>query len=397
MNLRALLDGKDVVLPLDDAEWGKLQQRLRLKEIELTMPCCNGQAYMRVSPAGTQHFVHQVDTGCEQSESEMHQLAKIEIVYACRELGLQATPEAGGDGWRADVLVTQPKWKVAFEVQVSPQTFEETIQRQQAYKSHGVRCCWFFLDVPARKALKHEQLSLLSQYATPMFHLHYRGHQACPFTVEVNGEERSLRRFVCDLLTKKLRYSRSRAVSGVKAKVDLWRTYCTSCGYSMYIFGVEALEGKAECGTEIRLSLNRFALLYPDSFSGFLDRYVLGIPKELHEFLQIQRQQGLPFREFVCTGCKKRVVEKPTDRMRLKPVSSLAFTTCSDGNEVLLNHWCDNPACSPVPGDSEGEIQDSLSRANLKWDCTGIYHFNRTIDYKSKLPYRHYAAYKGTL
>jgi uncharacterized protein (DUF1501 family) len=67
MNLRASLDGKEVVLPLDDAEWEELQQRLRSKEIQLTMPCCNGQGFMRVSPAGTQHFVHQVDIGCKQS------------------------------------------------------------------------------------------------------------------------------------------------------------------------------------------------------------------------------------------------------------------------------------------------------------------------------------------
>ena len=126
MNLRASLDGKEVVLPLDDAEWEELQQRLRSKEIQLTMPCCNGQGFMRVSPAGTQHFVHQVDIGCKQSESEVHQLAKLEIVRACRELKLQAVPEYEGNGWRADVLVKHPKWNVVFEVQVSPQTFQET-------------------------------------------------------------------------------------------------------------------------------------------------------------------------------------------------------------------------------------------------------------------------------
>jgi hypothetical protein len=44
MNLRASLGGKDVVLPLEDPEWKELQQRLRSKMIELTMPCCNGSA-----------------------------------------------------------------------------------------------------------------------------------------------------------------------------------------------------------------------------------------------------------------------------------------------------------------------------------------------------------------
>ena len=395
MNLRALLDGNDVVLPLDDAEWGKLQQRLRSKVIELTMPCCNGPAYMRVSPAGTQHFVHQVDIGCKQSESEVHQLAKLEIVRACRELKLQAVPEYEGNGWRADVLVKHPKWNVVFEVQVSPQTFQETIRRQQAYRNDEIRCCWLFSSVPERQALSHQQLSLLSQHATPMFLLHYREQSPSSFSVEVNGAERPLRQFVRDLLTKKLRYSQSQAVTGVKARVDLWRTYCPSCGFTIYLFGVVDLQAKSECGAAITLGHNRYSLLYPDSYSAFLDQYVKGIPRELHEFLNIQRQEGLPFREFVCAGCgKTRIADQPADRKRLKSLTSLAFTAGLDGNAgVPLNHWCDNPACTPIPGDSIGEIQDALSRSDLNWSCTGIYNFNKTIDYKSKLPFRHYAAY----
>jgi competence CoiA-like predicted nuclease len=323
MNLRALLDGKDVVLPLEDAEWDDLQQRLRSKDIELIMPCCKGQAYMRLSSAGTQHFVHCTDIGCEQSESEIHLLAKLEIVRACRELELQAIPEYVGDGWRADVLVRHPKWKAAFEVQVSPQSFEETIRRQQAYKKDNIRCCWLFASVPERQALSHEKLTLLSQHATPMFRLNYRDQAATPLTIEVNGAIWSLKRFVHELLTKKLRYSQSGAMTGVKAKVDLWRTYCPLCGYTMHFFGVDDLQGKTECGAEITLGHNRHSLLYPDSYSGFLDRYVSGIPRELNEFLNIQRQMGLPYREFVCIGCgQTRIAEMPADRSRLKALTS---------------------------------------------------------------------------
>jgi competence CoiA-like predicted nuclease len=397
MNLRALLDGKDVILPLEDAQWNDLQQRLHSKEIELIMPCCKGQGYMRLSSAGTQHFVHYTDIGCKQSESEVHQLAKLEIVRACRELELEAIPEYAGEGWRADVLVKHPKWEATFEVQVSPQSFQETIQRQQAYKRDNVRCCWLFTSVPERQALSHEQLTLLSQYATPMFKLNYRAQATIPFTVEVNGINWPLKRFVHELLTKKLRYSQSSAMTGVKARVDLWRTYCPSCGYTMYFFGINDLQGKAECGAEITLAHNRYSLLYPDSYSAFLDRYVSGVPQELHEFLNLQRQMGLPYREFACTGCgKTRISEKPADRSRLKLLTSLAFTATPGSDvRVPLNHWCDNPCCSPVDGDSLGEIQDALSKADLDWKCTGIYDFNKTIDYKSKLPYRHYATYSG--
>jgi hypothetical protein len=163
----------------------------------------------------------------------------------------------------------------------------------------------------------------------------------------------------------------------------------------MHFFGVVDLQGKSECGADITLGHNRYSLLYPDSYSAFLDRYMKGIPHELHEFLNIQRREGLPFREFVCTGCgKTRIAEKPADRSRLKCLTSLAFTAGLGGNvEVPLNHWCDNPTCAPVHGNSVGEIQDVLSKSDLNWNCTGIFNFNKTIDYKSKLPFRHYAAY----
>jgi hypothetical protein len=155
------------------------------------------------------------------------------------------------------------------------------------------------------------------------------------------------------------------------------------------------LQAKSECGAAITLGHNRYSLLYPDSYSAFLDQYVKGIPRELHEFLNIQRQEGLPFREFVCAGCgKTRIANQPADRKRLKSLTSLAFTAGLDGNAgVPLNHWCDNPACTPISGNSIGEIQDALSRSDLNWSCTGIYNFNKTIDYKSKLPFRHSAAY----
>jgi len=165
MNLRASLDGKEVVLPLDDAEWEELQQRLRSKEIQLTMPCCNGQGFMRVSPAGTQHFVHQVDIGCKQSESEVHQLAKLEIVRACRELKLQAVPEYEGNGWRADVLVKHPKWNVVFEVQVSPQTFKKRFGGNKPTETTRSVAAGSSALFPSAKHSATQQLSLLSQHA----------------------------------------------------------------------------------------------------------------------------------------------------------------------------------------------------------------------------------------
>ena len=97
MNIRALVEGQSVILPLEDEEWQNLQRRLRAREVQVTLPCCNGLGYMRVSPLGTQHFVHHNDVGCGP-ESEIHALAKMEIVSACKDLHLEAIPEFVGDG-----------------------------------------------------------------------------------------------------------------------------------------------------------------------------------------------------------------------------------------------------------------------------------------------------------
>jgi hypothetical protein len=113
MPIRVLLNGQNIIAPLDQEEWEDLHQRVRAKVVELHLPCCQGLAYPRVSPRGAQHFVHFANSGCAP-ESEVHLLAKLEIIKACRELGYDAIPEFSGNGWRADVLVRSPKWDCCF-------------------------------------------------------------------------------------------------------------------------------------------------------------------------------------------------------------------------------------------------------------------------------------------
>lgn len=395
MPLRVLLNGQDVIPPLDEEAWTSLQHRVRSKDIELRLPCCQGLAYPRVSPGGAQHFVHFTNSGCTP-ESELHLLAKLEIIKVCRKLGYDAIPEFSGEGWRADVFVRSPKWKCCFEVQVSPQSFQETISRQQTYKNNGLRCCWLFTELPERQALTLEQMALLSQYATPMFQFGQRSPtHPTSFDVEVNGAKRPLGQFVEDLLNKKLRYSASRAVDSVNAVVQLWRTHCPGCGYTMHFFGLEDLQGKTGCGTKIRFRHNRYSLLYPVSYEPFFDFYLKGIPSEVREFLRIDTRPEHPFNEFVCTGCgRTRISEMPGSTARLKSLTCLQFSALpeSDGG-IALNHWCDSPLCRSVQPDSAGEIQDALSRRDLIWNCTEICRFERKIDYKQRLPYRHFAAY----
>jgi hypothetical protein len=395
MPIRALLDGKNIIPPLDNEEWVNLQQRVRANKIQLRLPVCQCLAYPRVSPCGVQHFVHYKNSECEP-ESELHLLAKMEIVKTCRELGYEAIPEFIGDGWRADVLVQSPKWKCCFEVQVSPQSFQETIRRQEVYKNHNIRCYWLFITLPERQALKRDQLLFLSQYTTPMFQLQEGSlGDNSQLAIELNGIKRPLRQFVHDLINNKLRYSRSKAIKGVTAMVHLWRTFCPECGYTIYFFNVDDLRGRTECGAEISLGHNLYSLLYPEANKTFFDFYMSGLPPEICEFLHIETQEGMPFYEFICTGCgKTRIVEKPPSSAHLKSMTWLKFSTSQEAAvEISLNHWCDSPHCVSADPDSGGEIQDVLSTPDLSWKCIGIFEPHRAIDYKQRLPYRHYASY----
>lgn len=148
MPLRATWNDEDVfAFDFDPEEWEQFRAKTSSAPEHLTMPCCGNRACLRTSPLGLQHFYHyrRGDCGAESEESEQHLLLKRYIVEACREAGFEATTEVGGDGWVADVLVDlgqNQDWAVAFEVQLSPQRWSETVARQEALRRSKVRGCW---------------------------------------------------------------------------------------------------------------------------------------------------------------------------------------------------------------------------------------------------------------
>jgi hypothetical protein len=82
----------------------------------------------------------------------MHLRVKEAIAKAARVAGWVAETEArgveygGGEVWTADVLATRRTASVAFEVQLSAQTWAETIERQRRYRQSGVRGLWLFAN-----------------------------------------------------------------------------------------------------------------------------------------------------------------------------------------------------------------------------------------------------------
>ena len=67
-------------------------------------------------------------------------------------MGYNVKTEASGADWIADVLankqIKNQLVQLAFEVQWSPQTLEETEKHQDKYARDGIRCCWLFKKLP---------------------------------------------------------------------------------------------------------------------------------------------------------------------------------------------------------------------------------------------------------
>ena len=151
MPLRAIVDGKNITTPfLSDEEWQELKSAVKTQNMDVILPCCNQKGYLRTSSRGMPHFVHyrKSDNCTSKPETWQHLKAKAEVVRACRAAGWDALTEASGDNWRADVLAIRNNIQIAFEIQWSPQTLEETEIRQQRYIDAGVRCCWLFRAPP---------------------------------------------------------------------------------------------------------------------------------------------------------------------------------------------------------------------------------------------------------
>lgn len=134
----------------DATAWAELKEQS--KSLSLKMSCCDTPAVLKTSRLGTQFFAHKSKaSSCEHSskgETVEHQFCKFLVSRQLYQMGWHVetekvgyTPE--GKMWIADIYAERKKAKIAIEIQWSPQDYEETVRRQQAYKSSGLDCIWF--------------------------------------------------------------------------------------------------------------------------------------------------------------------------------------------------------------------------------------------------------------
>jgi hypothetical protein len=252
MPLRAVVNNEEQILAplLTCEEWSALNQRVKLKEEELRLPCCGNIAYMRTSKHGLNHFVHKErDTCTSAPETWQHLKAKHEIVLACRAAGYEAITEIAGDGWRADVLATRGNTKIAFEVQWSRQTWEETLKRQQKYSKANIRGCWLFKQPPqceANQTIPFFKLEVDEEAATVVFNP--TGYKY----THGKSQRIPLKDFIGLLLSGKLKFCEMiRALPRQTVRIVFIEIECWKCHKPHHIYYVNDLSTR--CGDTIEV------------------------------------------------------------------------------------------------------------------------------------------------
>lgn len=223
MPLRAQLSGRDLVAPLlDDAEWEALRADVKAKRAVLALPCCDATAFPRVSKLDTRHFVHRRGAGCPGSgETFQHLWLKAEILAACQQAGWPVQPEVAGEGWRADVLASRDRSRIAFEVQWSRQDDPTTRFRQDRYAADGIRACWLYRGNPPSPPSR----------GLPVFQLVPDDEQVA--VVQVGGRSYGVREFVGLLLAGRVRFSETQTV---RLRVSFIEMDCWKCHRPAHIF-----------------------------------------------------------------------------------------------------------------------------------------------------------------
>lgn len=149
----------------DGPRWDELRA-LNAAEDRLRLDCCGSRVTLKTSKLGTRFFAHKQRGDCTSAaETAEHLFVKACIAQAIACTGWDVATELRGsapDGslWVADVMASRGKHRIAFEAQWSPQTREETAQRQERYRASGVRGLWL-MSRPSGIQVSKEVPSLL--------------------------------------------------------------------------------------------------------------------------------------------------------------------------------------------------------------------------------------------
>ena len=172
-----------------------------------------------------------------------HDQIQVLILKTCRELNIEARKEYRGKDWRADVFIPNNNQPIAFEIQISSQSLNRTLQRQAKYTRDNIVGCWFF-ENPIPK-LNKERPDL------PLFYVESNGDYN--FLVNLGDRRKiELKEFLLNFILNKIQF-RKAAITKAKQTVGIvfYEFPCWKCSCLNYLYYVDTPFLSA-CNAKIR-------------------------------------------------------------------------------------------------------------------------------------------------
>lgn len=155
----------------------------------------------------------------------LHNRIQNEIRDTLLSLGFDSKCEYRGKGWRADVYAEREGVKFVFEVQLSPQTYRKTEERQALYLRDGITACWLFENDPSKKRNEKEDLPVFKVYV----------HDDILYVSLKGRKELSLDDFIRDFVNGKIKFC-STLKPLPQIEVNFIEYPCYRCGAINHIY-----------------------------------------------------------------------------------------------------------------------------------------------------------------
>lgn len=160
-----------------------------------------------------------------------HEKIQMEIVSACRNIGIEAIQEYRGQDWRADVYIPNKGKPIAFEIQLSPQSLARTLERQEKYIRDGVIGCWLF-EKPVPKLIE-ERPDL------PVFYV--QGNEESDLIVNLGDRRKvDLQVFLQNFIANNIQFNTvARTKNQQTIKLVFYEMNCWKCGEVNHLYFVD--------------------------------------------------------------------------------------------------------------------------------------------------------------
>lgn len=230
------------------------------------------------------------------SEYSLHDEIKFAVEKACNALGFDAKNECWGRDWRADVMVEKDHQRYAFEIQMSPQTLNRTIERQEKYMRDGVIGCWLFETIPAKLSEERPDLPLFQVFQEEgEFKVSLSGRKVLPLEIFVEDFLKGKIQFRSHVLTNKIQH----------LNIQFYEMPCWDCGVINHLYYIKP-EFTSSCNASLHYVESLWGehrLVYIPKVRQVVEEYAASVP-ELNLATIKPRYSKTAGKSYVSYGCE---------------------------------------------------------------------------------------------